>query len=42
MVILDKDVYIKHIESFVSDKAKFEKVDSKNVLLNFTLNQALI
>ena len=37
-VILDKDVYIKHMESLLSNKAKFEKVDSKNVLLNFTVN----
>ena len=38
MVILDKDVYGKHIESFLSDKAKFEKVDTKKGLLNFTVN----
>ena len=25
VVIIDKDVYIKHIESFLSGKAKFEK-----------------
>ena len=35
--ILDKDVY-KHIESLLSDKAEFEKVDPKKGLLNFTAN----
>ena len=38
MVILDKDVYIKHMESRLSNKAKFEKVDTKKGLLNFTVN----
>ena len=38
VVILDKDVYIKHMES-LNDKAKFEKVDAKKGLLNFTVNQ---
>ena len=38
MVILAKDVYGKHIESFLSDKAKFEKVDTKKGLLDFTVN----
>ena len=37
-VILDKDVYIKHMESLLSDKANFEKVDNKKGLLNFTVN----
>ena len=39
VVILDKDVYIKHIESFLGDKAKFEKVNTKKVLLNFFVNR---
>ena len=38
VVILDKDVYIKHMES-LNDKAKFEKVDAKKGLLNITVNQ---
>ena len=38
VVIVDKDVYIRHIELLLSDKAKFEKVDRKKVLLNFTVN----
>ena len=37
VVILDKDVCIKHMES-LNDKAKFEKVDAKKGLLNFTVN----
>ena len=38
VVILDKDVYIKHIESHLSDKARFEKANNKKGLLNFTVN----
>ena len=38
VVNLDKDVYIKHIESLLSDEAKFEKVDTKKGLLDFTVN----
>ena len=38
VVILDKDVYTKHMESLLSNKAKFEKVDTKKGLLNFTIN----
>ena len=38
VVILDKDVYIKHVESLLSNKAKFEKFDTKKCLLNFTGN----
>ena len=42
VVIFDKDVYIKHMESLLSDKNKFEKVGTKKVLLNFTLtNQGI-
>ena len=36
--ILDKAVYIKQMESLLSDKAKFRKVDTKKGLLNFTVN----
>ena len=39
VVILNKDVYIKHIESLLSDKAKFEKANTKKVLLNFFVNR---
>ena len=38
VVILDKDVYIKPREAFFSNKAKFEKVDTKKGLLSFTGN----
>ena len=38
VVILDKDVYIKHMDSFLSNKAKFEKVDTKKGLQSFTVN----
>ena len=42
VVIFDKDIYIKHMESLLSDKNKFEKVGTKKVLLNFTLtNQGI-
>ena len=36
--ILDKAVFIKQMESFLSDKAKFRKTDPKKGLLNFTVN----
>ena len=38
VVILDKDFYIKRIESLLSNKAQFEKVDTKKGLLNFIAN----
>ena len=38
VVIVDKDVYIQHMELLLSDRAKFEKVDTKKGLLNFTVN----
>ena len=31
VIVLDKDVYIKHMESLLSNKAKFEKVDTKRL-----------
>ena len=37
-VVLDKDVFIKHIGSPFSDKTKFEKYDTKKGLLKFTVN----
>ena len=38
VVVLDKDIYIKHIESLLNNKTKFEIVDTKKGLLSFTLN----
>ena len=38
VVTLDRDVYIKYIESLLSDKARFEKTDTKKALLSFTEN----
>ena len=38
VVIPDKDIYIKHMESLPSDKTIFEKVATKKDLLNFTVN----
>ena len=38
VVILEKDVYIKHIEPLLTNNAKFEKVGTKKGLLNFTVN----
>ena len=38
VVILDEDVYVKHMESLLSNKAEFEKVNTKKGLLNFTVN----
>ena len=38
VVVLEKDVYIKHIKSLLTNKAKFEKVDTKKDLINFTVN----
>ena len=38
VVALDKDVYIKCTESLLSNKGKFEKVDTKKGLLKFPVN----
>ena len=38
VVILDKDINIKRMKSLLSNKTKFEKVDTKKGLLNFTVN----
>ena len=37
-IILDKDVHIKHMESLLINNAKFEKVNTKKGLLNFSVN----
>ena len=39
VVVFDKYICIKHIESFLSGKAKLEMVDTKKGLLSFTLNR---
>ena len=38
VIILNKDICIKHMESLLSDKNRFEKVDTKNNILNSTVN----
>ena len=38
VVILDENVYIKHMQSLLNNKAKFEKADTKKGLLIFTVN----
>ena len=38
VVTLDRDVYIKYIESLLSDKARSEKIDTNKALLSFTAN----
>ena len=38
VIMLNKDIYIKHMESFLSDENRFEKVDTKNNVLNSTVN----
>ena len=38
VVIVDKDICLKNMELLLSDKAKFEKVDTKKDVLNFTVN----
>ena len=38
VVVLDKYVYVKDIESLLSDNAKFEKVNTKKGVLNFITN----
>ena len=38
VVIVQKDVYIKHIEKILHDLPKFEKVSVKKRILNFSIN----
>ena len=38
VIILNKDICIKHMESLLSNKNRFEKVDTKNNILNSTVN----
>ena len=38
MVLVDGDVYVKHMENSLKDNTKFEKVDVKTRTLNFQVN----
>ena len=42
MVLIDKDVYVKHLENILKDNTKFEKVDIKTKTLNFSVNHEII
>ena len=35
MVLVDRDVYVNHMENILRDKSKFEKIDVKSRTLNF-------
>ena len=38
VVIVEKDVYVRHMETILSDFIKFEKVSIKKGILNFSIN----
>ena len=38
MALVDRYVYVNHMENFLKDKIKFEKVDLKARTLNFQVN----
>ena len=38
MVLVDRDVYVNHMENILKDNNKFEKVDIKTRTLNFQVN----
>ena len=38
MALVDRFVYVNHMENFLKDKIKFEKVDLKARTLNFQVN----
>ena len=38
VVLVQKDVYVKHIEKILNDLHKFEKVNVKKGILNFSIN----
>ena len=38
LVIVEKDVYLTHTETIISDHNKFEKVSIKRGILNFSIN----
>ena len=37
-VIVEKDIYLRLMETILSDLNKFEKVSTKNRILNFSIN----
>ena len=39
VVLVEKDVYIRHIEKILDDATKFEKIKIKKGILNFSINQ---
>ena len=38
VVLVDRDVYVNHMENILKDNTKFEKVDIKTTTLNFQIN----
>ena len=38
MVLVDRDVYVKHMENILKDNTKFKKVDIKARTLNFQVH----
>ena len=42
VVIVKKDVYLRHMETIISDHNKFEKVSIKKGILNFSINHEKI
>ena len=42
VVIVEKDVYVRHMETILSDLNKFEKVSFKKGILNFSINHEKI
>ena len=38
MVLVDRDVYVKHMENIFKDNTKFKKVDIKARTLSFQVN----
>ena len=38
VVTVEKDVYLRHMETIISDHNKFEKVSIKKGILNFSIN----
>ena len=39
VVIVEKDVYVRYMEMILSDLNKFEKVNIKKAILNFSINR---
>ena len=38
VVIVEKDIYLRHMETIVNDHNKFEKVNIKKGISNFSIN----